>query len=294
MERHAPVIVLVLSSVLWGLDWLPLKLLNEAGAGTLMLALVAYAMATLVVLPWAWRQREAWRRRPRALLLILTLGGYANLAFVVALIHGEVVRVMVLFYLLPVWAMLGARLFLGERLDGARLLAVSLALFGAVLVLGGPAVLEGQFSVYDLIAVSCGIAFAGNNLVYRAEQSVPVASKLGAELSGCVFFAAIALWLLVDEPGRDADATTWAWVAAYGVGWLLLATAATQWAVTHMQAGRAAVIIILELVVAVITAVWIGGERLSSPEWAGALLIAVAALIEARRPETDPRTLPTL
>jgi drug/metabolite transporter (DMT)-like permease len=247
-----------------------------------------------VVLPWAWRQREAWRRRPRALLLILTLGGYANLAFVVALIHGEVVRVMVLFYLLPVWAMLGARLFLGERLDGARLLAVSLALFGAVLVLGGPAVLEGQFSVYDLIAVSCGIAFAGNNLVYRAEQSVPVPSKLGAELSGCVFFAAIALWLLVDEPGRDADATTWAWVAAYGVGWLLLATAATQWAVTHMQAGRAAVIIILELVVAVITAVWIGGERLSSPEWAGALLIAVAALIEARRPETDPRTLPTL
>jgi hypothetical protein len=49
----------------------------------------------------------------------------------------------------------------------------------------------------------------------------------------------------------------------YGLAWLLLATLGTQFGVTHMEAGRASVIIILELVTAVASALWIGGERMS-------------------------------
>ncbi len=50
-----------------------------------------------------------------------------------------------------------------------------------------------------------------------------------------------------------------------------------------MEAGRASVIIILELVTAVASALWIGGERMSVTEMVGGALILTAAVIEARR-----------
>jgi len=43
------------------------------------------------------------------------------------------------------------------------------------------------------------------------------------------------------------------------------------------------VIIILELVTAVASALWIGGERMSVTEMVGGALILTAAVIEARR-----------
>lgn len=75
------------------------------------------------------------------------------------------------------------------------------------------------------------------------------------------------------------------WLAAigYGLAWLLVATLGTQFGVTHMEAGRASVIIILELVTAVASALWIGGERMSVTEMVGGALILTAAVIEARR-----------
>jgi drug/metabolite transporter (DMT)-like permease len=69
----------------------------------------------------------------------------------------------------------------------------------------------------------------------------------------------------------------------YGLAWLLLATLGTQFGVTHMEAGCASVIIILELVTAVASALWIGGERMSVTEMVGGALILAAAVFEARR-----------
>ncbi|MDX5334123.1 MAG: DMT family transporter, partial [Gammaproteobacteria bacterium] len=86
------------------------------------------------------------------------------------------------------------------------------------------------------------------------------------------------------------------WVAAYGGIWLMAATAATQWGVTHMEAGRASILIVMELVTAVGSAMLIAGERLEPMEWFGAVLILAATLIEATRAtspaEAEPEQTP--
>jgi drug/metabolite transporter (DMT)-like permease len=277
---NGPLLALVGASLLWGLAWLPLKRLEATGIAGVPLSAVAFGAAALVLLPLLWRSRSAWSGQARWLLLIGLLGGYANLSFTLALIQGEVVRVMVLFYLLPVWAVIGGRLFLGEAVDGPRALAVVLALTGAFLVLGGPATLDGGWSWADALALSCGISFAGNNLVFRARQSLPMPAKVTAMLAGCFALALLAAAVTAPEAPSPHAA---AWAAAYGLGWVLVATAGTQWGVTHLEAGRAAVIIILELVVAVLSAVLIGGENLSGAKLLGCGFILVAAWLEARR-----------
>ena len=58
----------------------------------------------------------------------------------------------------------------------------------------------------------------------------------------------------------------------------------TAWGVSHREAGRAAILLVFELVAAVVSAMWIAGERLDGMEWIGAALIVGAALLETRPP----------
>jgi drug/metabolite transporter (DMT)-like permease len=67
--------------------------------------------------------------------------------------------------------------------------------------------------------------------------------------------------------------------------WIVVATLATQWAVTHMEAGRAAIILIVELLAAVVSAALFADEVMSMPEIIGGSLILAATLMEARRIE---------
>jgi len=282
-----PVVALVGSSVMWGGMWWPLKQINALGIGGIPLVICAFGAASLLLLPILALQRRSWTGDGRFLLLIALLGGYANIAYTEALIYGEVVRVMVLFYLVPVWGVLGGRLFLGERIDWIRGLGVVLALSGAFIILGGFKVLAGRIAWTDLLAVTCGMAFAGNNLVFRARQASPVSSKVAAMVLGS---ALLALPIAFLSPWPQVAPASWGWVAAYGIGWMLAATAATQWAVTHMEAGRASTLIILELVTAVVSATLIGGERMGPGEWFGSVLVIAAALLEAWRDEPQPAT----
>ncbi|MBI5041092.1 MAG: DMT family transporter [Gammaproteobacteria bacterium] len=282
MTASLPVMILLGASVLWGVTWWPLKQLNALGIEGIPLTLVAFGAISLVLLPLLIMRRRQWVGEGHFLLAIAVLGGYANLAFTSAMIYGEVVRVMVLFYLLPVWGVLGGRFFLGEHIDAARGLAVALALGGALLILGGVQALAGEIAWPDLLALSCGMAYAGNNLLFRARQALPVTHKVAAMLSGC-FGLALVLVLIQVQPWPEVALHDWVWVVLYGLGWILCATAATQWAVTHLEAGRASILIIMELVTAVVTAMLFGGERMSATELLGGALILAAAVIEARR-----------
>lgn len=282
MRKSLPVAVLVLSAIMWGLTWWPLKHFHQQGLRGPLLILLGYGLVALALLPGLWRQRAAWRREPRYLWLMLLLGGWANLAFAGAMIYGEVVRAMMLFYLAPVWGVLGGRLFLGEPIDRRRGLGLVLALAGAFLVLGGWAILRQPPTALDLLALSAGMAFALNNITCRAAQAVPVASKSAINFLG-VGLMALAVVLTQGQSLPPLSLATWGWLLFFALGWLLLATVTALWAVTHLEAGRAAVILLVELLAAVVSATLIGGETLAANEWAGGALILAAAVLESRR-----------
>jgi drug/metabolite transporter (DMT)-like permease len=218
---------------------------------------------------------------------MILLGGYANIAFAMAMIHGEVVRTMMLFYLAPVWGVLGGRIFLGERIDLTRWMGVVLALVGAFLVLGGWRLVSAQPTAVDLLALSSGFAFALNNVTTRAAQGVPQGTKAAAVFIGCALMAMVTM-MTRNQILPQVPWLTWSLLVAFGLGWLLVATLATQWGVTCMEAGRASVILILELLVATVSATLIGGERLSFPEMAGGALIFTGAILEALRAGNSP------
>lgn len=282
MRSMLPVIVLFLSSTMWGLIWIPMKLLQGQGFEGLPLIAVGFSAVALALLPFCIRQYAAWRPAAGLLVLILVLGGLANLSFNSAIMYGDVVRVMVLFYLVPVWGVLGGRIFLGERIDAQRILSVTLALFGAFLILGAWNIFETALGIVDGIALAAGFFFAMNNIAFRATPQLPLVSKLTAMFVGCGGFA----WLLIGAgvqsmPPPDADSLLI--MIAMGFGWFFIATLGTQWGVTQIEAGRASVIVVMELVAAVVSAAWLGSSTLGTVEIIGVISVLLATVLEAWR-----------
>lgn len=275
-----PLAVLFISSSLWGLTWWPLKQIAAQGLSGVPLILVAYGGVGVLLLPVLWAQRALWRPYWPWLLLVLACGGVANLSFPYSLIHGEVIRSMALFYLLPVWGVLGGRLFLGEHIGARRMMAVLLALAGAFLLLGGNAILRAPPAWIDLIAILSGLAFAMTNLSFRATPQLPVPCKLAALFLGCLLFGS-SFVLAGVEPFPVVAAPTLGWALLFGIGMILVITTATQWSVTHMEAGKSSIVMVMELVVAVISAALIAGDRMSALEMAGGSLILLGAALEA-------------
>jgi drug/metabolite transporter (DMT)-like permease len=278
-----PVAVLLFSSSMWGLSWLPLKAFAEHGLSGPLLAMLTYGLLGVVGLPWLWRERALWLRDKRLLLALVVLGGWGNAAFVSALVLGDVVRVMLLFYLAPVWSVLGGRFFLGESVSPRRAGAVALALIGAFLVVGGFSVFEAPLSAADLFALTSGMGFAGNNIVSRAAQRMPTATKTVGLCIGCALMA--LLMMAVTGPAAPAvsmpSAGVIAGLLAYSLIGLALVIVTWQWSVTHLEAGRSGVLAIAELLVAMLTATLIGDETMLPREWLGAALIVAAAVLEA-------------
>jgi drug/metabolite transporter (DMT)-like permease len=280
-----PVLALAGASLLWGLTWIPLKYFGSFGLQGVTVTLVAHGSVGALALGWLMlRLRDGgWRRALPGLLALAACGGVANLAFASAIVSGDVVRVMVLFYLLPAWGVLGGWLILGERVDLLRKLSVVGALGGAVLILGGPQVLTEPPSASDALAVLSGFALALNNVLFRKLAALPVLDKIAAMFAGCLLLALLLTLLGVQPVPAGVPLTVWLQLAVFGLVGLSIATAGTQWGVAHMEAGRSSVLIIMELVAAVASAALINGTRLSWLEWLGGSLVVLASLLEARR-----------
>ena len=279
--RTGPVLILLFSATLWGLSWWPVKQLVAVGLTGPLLPMLAYGVIGLGTSWMLWQERHQWRRQTGLLVGLAFVGGWANTSFVSALMLGDVVRVMFLFYLSPVWSVLGGRIFLGERIPPWRMIAVAVAVVGLWLVItGGAAPQNVSLTLADVLALTAGLGFAANNIIARAAQEIPLRSKTVSVFLGCGVLSGLAV-LWQGEPIPDLPTVAWLGVLLYGFNWLLVATATWQYGVTHIESSRAGVILLAELLVAVITASWWGGEHLSAIEWIGGALIAGAALIEA-------------
>jgi drug/metabolite transporter (DMT)-like permease len=275
------VVSLLASGVIWGLMWMPLKFFAAQGLTGLAMTLSTYGLVGAVALPFIWMQRQAWRPQAHLLLMAGLFGGIANSCFITALMFGEVMRVMLLFYLAPVWGVLGGAVFLGERITLARAAGMALAVVGAVLVLGGSEALARPFARSDLLGLASGLFYAITNIVSRAGDRIPIASKSLVVFTGCGVVSALLFPLFGGGYPQVSPLLTLSLLGFAGL-WLTSAMWTTMYGVTHLEAGRSSVLLVFELVAAVLSAMLIGGERLSGIEWIGAALIVSAALIEAR------------
>jgi drug/metabolite transporter (DMT)-like permease len=285
VKAWRPAAALTFNAFVWGVSWWPFRQLHDAGLHPLWATALIYALALVAI---ALARPRVWGEiaRHRGLWVLVLAAGTTNAAFNWAVTIGDVVRVVLLFYLMPLWAVLLARALLGERLGAAAALRVALALAGAAIVLwpaGGGWPLPRTLA--EGLGVLGGFAFALNNVMLRREAARSEAARAAAMFGGGALVAgALAALLSAAAQVPPPPPPQPGWVAgAVALGALFVAgNLALQYGAARLSASATAVIMLTEVPFASLSALALGAGTLTLPLLAGGALIVAAAALAAR------------
>ncbi len=285
---------LLFGASMWGLIWYPYRILQLDGVGGVVSSLASYAIPFVLALPFFWRHFHSARKHYGWLLLLALAAGWTNMGYVLAVIDGEIMRVVLLFYLAPVWTVMFARWILGEKLSKWGWLIMVFSFAGALTMLwpeGGGLPLPANQA--EWIALSAGMTFAFANVVTRKVAEADIWAKSLAVWGGVTLIALIALLTESQAFAFAENVSVTVWMLLAGVGLAIgIMTLAVQYGLSHTSANQAIIIFLFELVVAAISSWYLANETLNLREWVGAIMIVAGGLFSGHVERKDENTQP--
>jgi drug/metabolite transporter (DMT)-like permease len=275
-----PVVGLLFASTMWGLVWYPLRLFEQNGLHGLWASALMYCGTLIIAVPVLYKGWREWLTHPFLFFLLAIATGWTNIAFILAVLDGNVVRVILLFYLSPLWATLLSVLFLGEKLSRRALGILGIAMVGAVIMLwheslGFPAPRDAA----DWMALSAGIAFAITNVLINKLNDASIMVKTATGWLGVLFLAFILIVFTKENLVASTEVIAVAWI----IGALVMTAMniGVVYGVSNMPVHRSAVIMLFEVVVGAVSSIALTNEVIHLREWVGGSLVILAAYLTA-------------
>jgi drug/metabolite transporter (DMT)-like permease len=284
---------LLFNAFVWGVCWWPFKQLEIQGLHPLWATALVYAFVFVSIAVWLWQTGRlvSWGPHP-GLWMLLLASGLTNVGFNWAVTVGDVVRVVLLFYLMPAWSVLVAWWLLGEKPSRMALLRLVLALTGLFIVLKTP---ETSWpvpeSLADVLALMGGLTFAITNALLLKLKDSPGSSRTLAMFGGGAVMATVAAVAgLATGVVAAGQAPAWSWwplVALLGVSFLF-GNLALQYGAARLAAHTTALVMLSEVLFASVSSVLLGASDWEARTLIGGALILLAALLSVVMPGKAP------
>jgi len=277
-------------AAVWGLFWIPLRYLDEAGiTGLWSVALVMATASIPAVAVMIWKSESSDLLKKDTWLVGFALG-LATVLYFFGILYSDVIRVIFLFYLLPLWTTLSARIIYGEPITRAQLWVITAALGGVWLLLGAGTSLPIPQNIGDWCGIGAGFCWGVSlSLLRGRDQTLPFASATATMLAAlllCVI-AGSGLFLLNDSgvtataiPTLESLSSVWLIALLFGVLILYPAMIGQIWGARRIPAPTAALLTMTEIIVATLSAGLLIGTELQPISMVGGLIIILAVGID--------------
>lgn len=283
IKSWLPIFSLLFGAFVWGIIWYPYRLMANAGVSGIYSSFYVFILTIAIALPYFFITKKKVPIWSKDFWLLALVAGYTNISYVLAVIDGEVVRVMLLFYLSPVWTIFLAHFMLNEDTQKRHYIAVFISLIGAFIMFWEPGYLIHLDSKSDWLALSSGLGFAITNVMTRKHAHMTVNQKALAIWLGVIVVAMICI--MFDKNAmptldffRPVDAAIMMVIALS----LFLSTLLVQFGVTQIKAVEASSFFLFEIVVAAISSYFLVGESIALKEWLGGILIIAGVILSAK------------
>ncbi len=278
-----PALALVANAFIWGVSWWPLRELQSLGLHPLWTTALVYGIIFTVLLCLSFKSWRGFVACP-ALFFLALAAGLTNVGFNWAVTVGDVVRVVLLFYLMPAWAVLVGWLLLGEKPSGRSLMRLALAMAGVLIVLKTPGTdWPLPQSGADWLALLGGLCFAITNALLHKYSHAPAGARMLAMFGGGALMASGAALAGMTQGIVPAPALQGAgigWVIGLGLAFLVSNTA-LQYGAARLAASTTALVMLTEIIFASVSAAALGAAEFSPRIVLGGALIVLAAVLAA-------------
>lgn len=283
IKSWLPIFSLLFGAFVWGIIWYPYRLMANAGVSGIYSSFYVFILTIAIALPYFFITKKKVPIWSKDFWLLALVAGYTNISYVLAVIDGEVVRVMLLFYLSPVWTIFLAHFMLNEDTQKRHYIAVFISLIGAFIMFWEPGYLIHLDSKSDWLALSSGLGFAITNVMTRKHEHMTVNQKALAIWLGVIVVAIICI--MFDKNAlptldffRPVDAAIMMAIALS----LFLSTLLVQFGVTQIKAVEASSFFLFEIVVAAISSYFLVGESIAFNEWLGGIFIITGVILSSK------------
>ena len=283
IKSWLPIFSLLFGAFVWGIIWYPYRLMANAGVSGIYSSFYVFILTIAIALPYFFITKKKVPIWSKDFWLLALVAGYTNISYVLAVIDGEVVRVMLLFYLSPVWTIFLAHFMLNEDTQKRHYIAVFISLIGAFIMFWEPGYIIHLDSKSDWLALSSGLGFAITNVMTRKHEHMTVNQKALAIWLGVIVVAMICI--MFDKNAmptldffRPVDAAIMMAIALS----LFLSTLLVQFGVTQIKAVEASSFFLFEIVVAAISSYFLVGESIAFKEWLGGIFIIAGVILSSK------------
>jgi len=285
--RRQGALLVAMSAAAFGAMPIFARLAYAAGVDLYGILVPRFALGAAVLAMIAFARGARWPHGRTALVLV-AMGaiGYTGQSFLYfsALQHADASLVALLLYSFPCIVAVLAAVFLGERLDGARIAALLVASVCLAMTVGG-----GRGTPLGVV-LGLGAAVVYSLYIVVGSRAMRDVDPIAASSVICAA-AAASYGLIVavrafagQSPGWPASAAGWFWVIALVLVSTVLAVATFFAGLRRLGATLTSVLSTLEPVVSVALAAAVLGERVGPLQALGGAVVIGTAIWLALRP----------
>ena len=281
------------AGAVWGLFWIPLRALEDAGIHGLWITVVYFLIPTICLTPVTLTRWKHVKKGGLSLQLTAMLSGGALLLYSTSIVYTDVVRAMLLFYLTPIWATILARIFLNDAITPSRILAMAMAILGMLTIFGLGARFPIPQNIGDWLGIASGVLWAIAMVRLRMSESHSAIELTAGFFQWSLIFSASAAFLLAPAyiPKVEQALPALPLLLIFMALLVLPGTYASLWGPKYLSPGIVGLLFMTEIVVGAISVALLAGEPFGIRELTGVLLIAGASMLEPllalRRPRRN-------
>ena len=270
------------AGAVWGLFWIPLRALEDAGINGLWITVVYFLIPTICLIPIVLSRWQHVKQGGISLQLTTMLSGGALLLYSTSIVYTDVVRAMLLFYLTPIWATILARIFLGDLITPSRVIAMVLAILGMLTIFGLGARFPIPQNIGDWLGIGSGFLWAVAMVRIRMSESHSAIELTAGFFQWSLVFSASAAFLLAPSqiPEIKQVLPALPLLLIFMALLVLPGTYASLWGPKYLSPGIVGLLFMPEIIVGAISVALLAGEPFGIRELIGVLLIAGASMLE--------------
>ena len=277
-------IAVFFTSGLWGLYWIPQRALENGGLTGAWGTAAQYAIPLIVLTPYIiWKFIKGKRTGLHLPLIGLFFGGgiacYAN-----SFLLTDIMRVFILFYLMPIWTTIFEYIFFKQIPKWQRGVSLFLALLGLWIVFGKNGDFPLPENVGDWLAILGGLLCAAGAIKLEEAKSEDITSLLYSFFFYGLLVTLFTSLFFSDAFGSFPDLFSWIemlpLLLVLSILFFIPSNIVILWSPSRIGAGLFSILVLSEIIFGTVSAALLSNEEFGWREGIGALLMFIAGFGE--------------